>query len=148
DVDPANTSLILMAFVPWIVLLVALIFFGVAFSRGALKRQWNKKPSFQRHRTIELNDGGVRNTDEMGDNFYKWPYFHRAWETTNELVLVDEVGLRHILPKRAFEAVGGLERARALIGTHIAETKFLTQPGGFPVRAIAVPPPIPRVDQP
>jgi hypothetical protein len=80
----------------------------------------------------------------MGDNFYKWAYFQRAWETPNELVLLDESDLRHILPKRAFEEVGGLDTARSLIGSHIADAKFLTQPVGFPVRPIAVPPPIPH----
>jgi hypothetical protein len=144
NLDPEHASIMLIVWTPWLALLAALIIFGVVVNRGALQRQWNKKKSYQRRRTVELNDQGLRNSDEMGENFYRWPYFQRAWETPNELVLVDEADLRHILPKRAFEEVGGLDTARSLIGSHIADAKFLTQPVGFPVRPIAVPPPIPH----
>jgi hypothetical protein len=66
------------------------------------------------------------------DAFYRWAYFRRAWETPNCLVLLDENDLRHVLPKRTMDA-STLENARALIANHVADCKFLTAPGGFPV---------------
>ncbi len=144
-VNPAESSLNLIAFAPWIVMFLIIIVLVLMLRGKTLERQWNSKPGYQRRRTITLDEAGVRNGDELGESFYKWSYFKRAWEKPNVLVLVDESDLRHILPKRAFEDVGGLESARSLIGSHIADSKFVIEPAGFPVRPIT-PPPIPRVD--
>jgi hypothetical protein len=144
EVDPSNASLNLLAIAPWIAsVLISMVL--VSLLRGkALQRRWNSKPSYRRRRTIALDDEGLRNSEEMGETFHKWAYFKRAWETKNELVLVDETDLRHILPKRAFEEVDRLHAAKAIISNHIAKTKFLEQPSAFPVRVVPLPPPIPR----
>lgn len=146
-VDASSASLNLIAFAPWIATFLIIVVLVLMLRGKALERQWNSKPGYQRRRTIALDEAGVRNGDELGESFYKWSYFKRAWEKPNVLVLVDESELRHILPKRAFEDVGGLEAARSLIGSYIADSKFLIQPVGFPVRPITVPPPIPSTNE-
>jgi hypothetical protein len=106
--------------------------------RNRLRHQWESKPGFRRQRTVVLDADGERVTDGMTDIFYRWPFFQSAWETTNVLVLVDENQLRHILPKRVMDQTT-LDQARAVISNHVADCKFLTTPGGFPVASTPTP---------
>jgi hypothetical protein len=127
--EPSPIELMLLAAAPWVVVLVLL----VLISRLALRWQWKSKASLRRPRTIRLDEQGLHNHDDVTSMLYRWPYFRCAWETENLLVLDDENGLRHILPKRAFVEVGEVEVARSLIGTHVADSKFSVTLGGFPV---------------
>jgi hypothetical protein len=125
---------ILLALAPWLALTLLAIGVGVWFSRTHLRRQWETKPYLQRRRTIVLDSVGEQSADEMTTTFYRWPFFRRAWETENVLVLLDENDARHVLPKRVMDQTT-LDRARALISNHVAECTFRVAPGGFPVEA-------------
>ena len=121
-----------LALLPWIVV-IALAFASVIWlNRASLRVYFEARPYLRRRRTIVLDDDGERSTDGVTDLFYSWPHFHQAWETANVLVLLDENEFRHILPKRVMDQAM-LEQARAIIGNHIADARFLTKPGGFPV---------------
>ena len=126
----------ILALAPWVVVVALGLGFTIWLSRANLRRQWNSKPYLRRRRTIALDGDGAHATDGVADYFYRWPYFTRAWETANVLVLLDENDLRHVFPKRVMDQAT-LERARAVITNHIADCKFLTIPGGFPVTPAA-----------
>ena len=123
----------------WVVVLILCVSLTLWLTRTNLRRMWNSKPYLHRRRTIVLDDQGEHSADGITEMLYRWPYFRRAWETANCLVLQDENDLRHILPKRVMDQPT-LDQARAVIANHIADTKFLTTPGGFPV---AMPAPTP-----
>jgi hypothetical protein len=75
----------------------------------------------------------VRWADTVASSAYTWPYFSRARETENLLILAGDGGLQHLLPKRAFGDTAEIEACRSLLQNKIANTKFLTLPGGFAV---------------
>ena len=130
-----GTALIL-ALAPWMILIAAAALVLVRYARGQVHRQWNNKPFLRRRRRVVLDADGERVSDGVIDSLHRWPYFRRAWETVHCLVLQDESDLRHVLPKRVMDQPT-LEAARAVIANHIADTKFLTTPGGFPVAMAA-----------
>jgi hypothetical protein len=136
---------LMLSFAPWLVVVVVLLTFVVWFSRNHLRRMWTSRPYLRRRRTMIFDEGGERVLDEFTDLSYRWPYFRRAWETENCIVLQDENTIRHILPKRALDQPT-LEALRAVISNHLADTKFLTTPGGFPVATAYAAPPALSVD--
>jgi hypothetical protein len=145
NTDEVNWSVsrrqaVMLALAPWIVVSFLILALIVWLSGMNLRRQWNCKPQLRRRRTIVLDGDGEHFTDGLAEMFYRWPCFRRAWETANVLVLMDENDLRHILPKRVMDPTT-LDLARAVLSNHIADCKFLTTAGGFPVAAPAAPPP-------
>ena len=127
-----RSQAILFSAAPWIVNVALFLALTVQFSRRQLRRQWQSKPGLSREHTIILDDQGKRSIDAINDLLHRWPHFQRAWESANVLVLHDENNFRHILPKRVMDQTT-LDQARAVIANHIADCKFLTTPGGFPV---------------
>jgi hypothetical protein len=127
-----------LALIPWLMVIIATIAFAVWLSRVQLRILWRNKPFLNRRRTVVLDDDGARSTDGVTDLFYRWPHFHGAFETANCLILLDENQGRHILPKRVMDQTT-LEQARSIIANHVAEARFLTQQGGFPVALPARP---------
>ena len=134
DWQPSRVILIVLSLAPWVVVLIGLIW----IVRRAVRRQWATRPSLRRQRTIGLDDQGLHNRDELTTLLYRWPYYRRAWETENLLVLADENDHRHILPKRAFAGDDQLEVARAIVASHVEDSKFRVQPRGFAMTPIAV----------
>jgi hypothetical protein len=134
--SPSRALLLAIAVAPWIVLFALMIL----LLRRATAWQWKAKPSLRRRRHMILDNDGLENGDEVAVARYHWPYFTRAWETENLLVIVDENRNRQILPKRAFADAGEVGVARALIGSHVADSKFAVAPTGFPVAPLPVQP--------
>jgi hypothetical protein len=133
----SRRSAMWLAFTPWMVVIVLVIASLTWLSRIDLRRQWKSKPSLRRRRTVVLDDEGEHSADETTQMLYRWPHFQRAWETARTLVLLDENQMRHVLPKRVMDQTT-LDQARAIIAKHVAETHFLTTPGGFPIATPAV----------
>lgn len=130
--DVSYRQAMILALLPWIVVLALALALAVWLSRANLRRMWESKPYLRRRRTIVLDDEGERSADGLTDMFYRWPCFRRAWETASVLVLLDENDFRHILPKRVMDEAT-LAAARSAISNHVPDCQFLTTPGGFPV---------------
>ena len=127
-----RTQAMLLSIGPWIAVVIGSLAVFFQMNRSHLRRQWETKPYLRRRRTVVLDAIGEQSTDEMTTTFYRWPYFQRAFETPNCLVLLDENDARHVLPKRVMDPLT-LDLARAVISNHVSDTKFMVTPGGFPV---------------
>jgi len=136
---------VMLALAPWVLVIILVVMFTVWASRSHLRRMWNSKPYLRRRRTVVFDVDGEHVHDEFTELFYRWSYFRRAWETEHCVVLEDENAIRHIIPKRPTDPPT-LDALRSIISNHVADTKFLTTPGGFPVgmaTAYAAPPALP-----
>jgi hypothetical protein len=142
--QPSAVALTMLAFAPWLLLLVLLIGWGRRAGRRASRRAFDTRPSIRRERTVELDDGGLRYDDGMTRYSSKWARYQRAIETARTFALIDENDEVTVLPKRAM--AGGdadVQKARTLINNHVAECDFLIKAGGFEVAPMPVLPATP-----
>ena len=128
-----------VALLPWFFVIVLTFTAWLWLSSSDLRLKWLAQSARRRPRTIVLVADWVRWRDEVSDLLYRWPYFRRAWETPNVLVMEDENELRHILPKRVMDPAT-LDQARSIIASHLADARLLIRPGGIPAALPARPP--------
>lgn len=131
--QPTRQQLLLLEMGPWMIDLTLLVLLGQLKRRWSARLQWASKPAWRRPKVIELDHDGFLSLDEMSRVHHRWPYFLRARETANLIVLISEDGLQYLIPKRAFPDPLDADRARGLIQNMVPQTNFLTKPGGFTV---------------
>jgi len=147
---PTREQLVLLEIGPWMVDLLLLVLLGHLHRRWSARQQWLSKPGWRRAKAIEMDEQGFSLLDAMSRVQHRWPYFRRARETANLIVLISEDGLQYLTPKRAFADPLDADRTRGLIQNMVPQTTFLTRPGGFAVvPRPAIPlPPIDRHERP
>jgi hypothetical protein len=139
---PTRRAALLVAFLPWIVLLVLVFPASFAFRAAKIRQTWRTSFAGREHRVWELSEEGVRITDALTDVHYRWPIFTRVREIVDHFLLFRVDGQFHVLPKRAFADTGQLQEARAIFNTHAARCDLLTPVSAFPVVPIdSLPPP-------
>lgn len=144
--QPARGKLLLLEMGPWMIDLMLLVLLGQLQRRWSARQSWANKPGWRRPKVVQLDEHGFSMLDLVSRVQHRWPYFRRARETANLIVLISEDGLQYLIPKRAFADLLDADQARGLIQNMVAQTTFLTRPGGFavvPKPAI----PLPLVDR-
>jgi hypothetical protein len=139
---PTRAERILASGGPVVAMIVLLIVAGTLQRRWNIRKQWVSKPGWLRPRTIEMDAQGFRAWDAISRYEFFWPYFVKARETDNLLVLLGEDELQHMIPKRAFADGAEIERCRALLQSMIGKVEFQVMPTGFeilPQRVLSLP---------
>lgn len=131
--QPTRNQLLLLEIVPWMINLMLLVLLGQLQRRWSARQQWASKPGWQRPKVLELDAAGFSLLDPVSRVQHAWPYFRRARETANLIVLISEDGLQYLIPKRAFADPLDADRARGLIQNMVPQSSFLSKPGGFAV---------------
>ncbi|HEV8604599.1 MAG TPA: YcxB family protein [Tepidisphaeraceae bacterium] len=134
---------LMLAFVPWIVVVFVLIVILKLYNRAVIRNTWEQKPSLRRPHVFEVNDEQFVSSDVNSTSAFRWSAFLRFRETENLFILVTEDSNFIMVPKRALGDPELMTGFRAMIQTHIAEGYFLTAPApGFPVlMGQSLPPP-------
>jgi hypothetical protein len=99
---------------------------------------WEGRPQLHQIRTVELTDAGVIVSDRFARTEYHWSLFRRLEETPNTFLLYTSEMTFEIVPKRALQLSGELDRFRALM-----QAKLEPQSTAFPVLPVATPYPLP-----
>ena len=128
----------ILASAPWAALLVLLTLHISALKQRQILKQWNTTLTYHRPRKVRIDSEGMTVDDGISRLHYRWPFFKSALETPNLLVLIDEAGRRHMLPKCAFGDEHTSERTRSFIASNIRECRFTASPRGFPVQPMPV----------
>jgi hypothetical protein len=99
---------------------------------------WEGRPQLHQIRTLEIGDAGVTVSDQFARTEYRWSLFRRLEETPNTFMLYTSDMTFEIVPKRALQLSGELDRFRALV-----QAKLEPQSTAFPVLPVAMPHPLP-----
>jgi hypothetical protein len=132
--EPPRVIAVLIGVGPWALAWIFLMVLNGVNRSRAVEIHWNMMPVLRRAKVLVLDDDeGHFMRDELSATTCRWPYFPRARETEMSLLLHDEEGRVHIIPKRAFADEVELARARGIIERHVKSVSFLPQRSGFPV---------------
>ena len=123
---------------PWVALLFFFRFRGALVRKHLVAKQWKASPTYHRHRSVRIDNEGMRVDDGVSRLLYRWPFFKSACRVRMRSRPDRRSGSPHILPKRAFVPEPELQAARSIIGSFIADCRFNLTQRGFPVEPLPV----------
>jgi len=126
-------QVVLITVAPWLLLIVLMQMLGFLLRRAKVVGEWRSNAAWGRPKLVKMDETGFLLRDQLYQINCAWPFFARARETKNLLILESEARAELLIPKRAFAHPADLDRCRSLLQNVISQTDFLVRPIGFEV---------------